>query len=124
VINYGEVDKDSLTKLGLKTPYLKLANKQVYTSTTPGYKNYPVAERGSIVKAGQQIAMIGILPQRSSMLHIEFYSLGTKFNKKWKNFPDGSPPPGLLDPTNYLVALSDENARIPTREVQSESVCR
>lgn len=77
VINYGEVAKDSMKKLGLKI--------------------------GSRVKAGQQIGFVGKMFY-SSMLHFETYRAGTKSNKRFK--VGRKPPTELLNPTNYLLALN------------------
>jgi murein DD-endopeptidase MepM/ murein hydrolase activator NlpD len=78
VINYGEVEPDSLSRLGLS--------------------------RGASVRAGQVIAHIGRNPGGSSMLHFETYAPGTAATLRW---PAGSPPPpGLWDPTRYLLLLT------------------
>jgi murein DD-endopeptidase MepM/ murein hydrolase activator NlpD len=77
-INYGEVEPDSLSRLGLG--------------------------RGAAVRAGQVIARIGRNPGGSSMLHFETYAPGTAANLQWRS---GSPPPaGLWDPTRYLLLLT------------------
>ena len=77
VINYGEIAKDSMKKMGLKI--------------------------GSSVKAGQQIGSVGKMFY-SSMLHFETYRSGTKSNKRYK--VGRKPPPDLLNPTNYLLSLN------------------
>lgn len=123
VANYGEVSRDSLVSLGLKTPYYRERNKRAITATVQNYKQYPVAETGSIVKAGQQIATVGILPGRSSMLHLEFYSPGVRFNHRWLNFPTGSHPSTLKNPTDYMVILANRNPRVATQESQSVAAC-
>jgi lysozyme len=78
VINYGEVDPSSLSRLGL--------------------------EVGDRVKAGQQIAFVGRLASGNSMLHFETYAGGTQENKRW--YPAKAAPPELRNPTKYLLALA------------------
>ena len=88
IINYGEVNKESLNEYGLK--------------------------EGDSVSAGQPIAKVGAL-SKSSMLHFEMYKPSLKgdfptlktsrkiCNQRW-NF--GDPVPShLLDPTVYLTTL-------------------
>ncbi len=78
VINYGEVKKSSLAKYG----------------THPGAK----------VRAGRTIARLG-RAINTAMLHFEIYTNGTVASKRWlRNSP---PPPGLLDPSHYLLQLRD-----------------
>ncbi|GEM_PF-7058084 len=80
VVNYGELAPDSLDRAG----GLKLE---------------------SPVRAGQIIGFIGQNPGKSSMLHFETYKHGTKNNKSWsKKQPR---PPELLNPTKYLLFLSE-----------------
>ena len=76
VINYGEVEKDSLTGNKLKI--------------------------GDKVRAGQVIAFVGKM-HRSSMLHFETYTIGTRSNKRFK--VGGTAPKELLNPTRYLLFL-------------------
>lgn len=75
VVNYGAVAPDSWEEFGVDV--------------------------GSQVKAGQPIARIGKYPAGSSMLHFELYLGGTRKNTQWR--VGTSPPPNLLDPTNYLL---------------------
>lgn len=79
VINYGEVERESLTRLGLKI--------------------------GAHVAAGTQIAYVGQM-RESAMLHFEMYAHGTHQNKRWMNGEQR--PAGLLDPTQYLLRLAAE----------------
>jgi len=72
VINYGEVERDSYKKLGLK--------------------------KGSRVKRGQQIAVVGKM-NVSSMLHFEAYS--PPQNKNQRYFGDDAK--SILNPTAYLL---------------------
>ena len=87
VINYGEVAKDSMKKLGLKI--------------------------GSAVKAGQKIGFVGKMFY-SSMLHFETYKAGTRSNKRFK--VGRKPPPELLNPTNYLLALNKSGLRATAKK--------
>lgn len=84
IINYGEVDK--VLPNGLK--------------------------EGTAVKAGSQIAVIGLMDSGNSMLHFEMYSSGLKGywtnkfatgNQSWST--GSSPPIYLLNPTPYLQSL-------------------
>ena len=78
VINYGEVDAASLEQFELS--------------------------RGSPVKAGDPIALVGRMTGGSSMCHFETYINGTTQNHRWLA---GQPRPDpLLDPTAYLVQLA------------------
>ena len=56
---------------------------------------------GSKVKAGQKLSRIGLSNTGSHMLHFETYTAGTKKNSSWQK--GKSPPPNLLDPTDYLL---------------------
>jgi hypothetical protein len=81
VINYGEVDKDSLKKYGIK--------------------------KGVELLAGQPIAEAGRMSQ-SSMLHFEMYPPGTKETSPY--FKDKRKGSGTektyLNPTQYLISLA------------------
>ena len=57
---------------------------------------------GSRVHAGQPVTRVGVTNAGSHMLHIETYRKGTVTNEPW--YKDRSPPPELLDPTNWLLA--------------------
>lgn len=96
VVNYGEVDATSIDVLGLKSPLRNYAPNTSVKST--GYS-------GSSVKAGQRIAFVGKM-KKSSMLHFEMYTSGTKSNKQWAGWPTGAPPSGLYNPTNFLLILA------------------
>lgn len=80
VINYGEVDKDSL----------KIAKLKI----------------GDSVKAGQQIGIVGKM-HTSSMLHFETYVKGTKSNQRF--MVGQTRPKQLLNPTLYLLSLKDNS---------------
>jgi murein DD-endopeptidase MepM/ murein hydrolase activator NlpD len=82
VINYGEVDKDSL-----KVNNLKVGDK---------------------VKAGQTIGLVGKM-YSSSMLHFETYVKGTRSNKRFQ--VGGNPPKELLNPTKYLLYLKQHGLK-------------
>jgi len=77
---YAEVALGSLAKAGLKA--------------------------GSKVKAGQVIAFGSLNYDNNSMLHLELWQKGyaPKFFTPW--YRGKSPPNGLLDPTEYLLALA------------------
>ena len=77
VVNYGEVDKDSLSRNNLRV--------------------------GDRVTAGQVIGFIGRLESGNSMLHFETYQLGTTRNYRWMQ--NQSRPSRLLNPTKYLLYL-------------------
>lgn len=79
VINYGEVARDSLARLGLGV--------------------------GDHVAAGAPLAYVGKM-RESAMLHFEMYTHGIHLNKRWKT--GSARPEGLLDPTQYLVRLAAE----------------
>lgn len=76
VINYGEVEKNSLEANGLNI--------------------------GDYVKAGQVIAFVGKM-YRSSMLHFETYREGTRENHRY--YQGKRAPSQLLNPTKYLLEL-------------------
>jgi len=110
VANYGEVDRDSLTQYGLKTPLFRDGSP---TGSEPPIikagdslaKKYPfINSKGSSVKAGQPIARVGRM-FRDSMLHIEFYTPGTTTNLRWLDF-NSPPPSGLRNGTGLLQTLS------------------
>lgn len=77
VINYGEVARDSLARLGLKV--------------------------GNHVAAGAPLAYVGKM-RESAMLHFEVYAHGTRQNQRWQS--GSGRPAELLDPTSYLVRLA------------------
>jgi murein DD-endopeptidase MepM/ murein hydrolase activator NlpD len=85
VINFGEVEPDSWDEFGLS--------------------------RGSRVEQGQPIARIGVNPTHKdgtpggTMLHFETYTPGTTLTKRW--YGVDTPPPELLDPTDYLRRAAD-----------------
>lgn len=103
IINYGEVDKNSLVENTLF--------------------------EGSTVDAGQCIALVALLPKKSSMLHFEMYTPALKGtwsskaatgNQSWSI---GAPPPScLLNPTPYLLALAGVRG-VGTTPIDN-SVCR
>lgn len=118
VINYGEIRRDSLKRLGLKTPMFTDGNvnisfKRRITTSSSSYPDF-VAASGSQVKAGQQIGWIARHPSRNTMLHVEAYSSGTT-NQSWGGFPDAAPPSRLRNPTTLLIAL--KGTKQPTKEV-------
>jgi murein DD-endopeptidase MepM/ murein hydrolase activator NlpD len=90
VINYGEVDKDSL-----KVNNLKIGDK---------------------VKAGQAIGLVGKM-YSSSMLHFETYVKGTKSNKRFQ--VGGQAPKELLNPTKYLLFLKQHGMQGMPSTIQS-----
>jgi murein DD-endopeptidase MepM/ murein hydrolase activator NlpD len=96
IVNYGEVDKSSLDRFGLVSPWGNISKNDPKKST---------GQSGSVVKAGQPIALVGKM-YRSSMLHFEMYSSG-KTNQRWTGFPSGSAPSRLLNPTNFLLTLAN-----------------
>lgn len=96
VINYGEVDPESLDHFRLQAEYRNYEPRTSVKST---------GKSGSTVKAGQPIALAGLM-QRSSMLHLEIWSAGTKFGKQWTSFPNGAAPSGLYNPTNFVLQLA------------------
>lgn len=123
VINYGEIWRESLGKLGLKTPKFTDGDvdksfKRTITVSTSGAPDF-VAASGSQVKAGQQIGWLGHHPSRNSMLHIEAYSSGIT-NQSWTGFPTGAAPDRLLNPTNFLISL--KGTKTPTKEVLKPKV--
>lgn len=128
VINYGEVDRSSLEAFGLKTPsFIDSTRKyggtgrRSYRFGSRGASSFSwIAATGSEVKAGQPIALVGKMT-RSSMLHFEMYVSGTTANRGWGNFPNGAPPSGMLNPTNYLLALSRTQ---PRKEPTVTTTCR
>lgn len=127
VVNYSEVDADSLHRLGLKTPRYKPTQRHpMLTESSRTASQYSVLSRyGSLVVAGQPIATVGKM-FRSSMLHIEFYESGTIYNKKWQS-GSGSPPSGLLDGTDYLLNISQRKTMYltPQKEATPKAViCR
>jgi len=127
VCNYGEVDPNSLTEFGLKTPMYKPGRyDRMYYPETPGAKaRYDILGTGSRVVAGQPIARVGRISERSAMLHLEMYVSGTKVNKSWMGFHT-SPPSGLLNPTVTMQEIATRmlGRKVPTREPSIESVCR
>jgi hypothetical protein len=130
VVNYGEVARDSLAIYNLKTPLYRdgdRSGKGPFISKGDRLASkFSWIGAGSIVKAGQPIAKVGRM-FRSSMLHLEMYTPGNKTNLQWKGHPGGAPPSGLLDPTDFLIALA-QRARVgypPIKEkVPAEVVCR
>jgi hypothetical protein len=118
VINYGEIRRDSLKRLGLKTPRftdgdVNRSTKRRLTTSSSSYPDF-VAASGSEIKAGQQIGWLAHHPSRNSMLHLEAYSSGTT-NQGWSGFPNASPPSRLRNPTNLLITL--KGTKQPTKEV-------
>lgn len=64
------------------------------------WKEFNVDE-GSIVKAGDPIARIGVNDADTYMLHFETYTKGTLKNQSW---PSGTAPdPSMRNPTKYLL---------------------
>lgn len=79
VVNYGEVNPNSLSALRLRP--------------------------GARVSAGQQIGTVGRNPGGSSMIHFETYAPGTRVNKRWMR--GAARPQALLNPTRALLDLKD-----------------
>ena len=79
VVNYGEVNPNSLSELGLS--------------------------RGSPVLAGQQIATVGRNPGGSTMIHFETYLPGTQRSHRWMR--GRNRPRNLLNPTRALLDLME-----------------
>lgn len=77
---YAEVALDSLARSGLKP--------------------------GSAVAAGQTIAFGAINYEEHSMLHLETWAKGRAPKAYTPWWAGSTPPPGLLDPTRYLLALA------------------
>jgi len=114
VVNYGEVDGNSLTHFNLNTPYIKMRGQK------GGLKKTGLS--GSSVKKGQPIAMVGRMESGSSMLHFEVYSSGHT-NQPWRGGADASPPSRLMNPENFLLAISGQ--RVPRKETPiATAVCR
>jgi murein DD-endopeptidase MepM/ murein hydrolase activator NlpD len=134
VVNYGEVDRSSLDKFGLKTPKFKDGTK-VKGGTTAILTGKDIsafgdvfpwlASTGSSVKAGDKIAIVGKM-EKSSMLHFEMYSSGDT-TQRWTGFPTGAPPSRLLNPTSFLLTLAArKRVAQPSAKEQSitEVACR
>ena len=79
VVNYGEVDPNSLRDLSL----------------SPGDR----------VRAGQQIGTVGRNPGGSTMIHFETYLPGTRGNQRW--MVGRRRPSRLLNPTRALLNLAE-----------------
>ena len=127
VVNYGEVEGESLEAFGLKTPRFKPGpGKPMLTVDSRGASQYVVlAKQGSQVGAGQPIARVGKM-FRSSMLHIEFYAPGTLYNKQWTT-PSGPPPSELKDGTEFMrtIAVRIKQGILPQKEATPRAVvCR
>jgi murein DD-endopeptidase MepM/ murein hydrolase activator NlpD len=112
VVNYGEVDPSSLSRLKLDAEL---------TNTYERRKIIPTDKIGSTVKAGDQIAFVGKLNSGSSMLHLEMYRPGTKFNLPWRGFPNSPAPDAMYNPTDFLLDLVGEIK--PKAEVLLPAVC-
>jgi len=104
-INYSEVDSRSMDYYFLTPRYYKERGKDMITTGDPG----------STVKAGDPIGRVGLLPSGSSMCHLELYTSGVSFNKRWLNFPTGVMPSGMYDPTDYMLSLA--GTKVHTKEV-------
>jgi hypothetical protein len=110
VINYGEVDPESLKNAGFEVK--RVGHHNVYLTeedkkadkvwkTVPRYK---LVQGGDYrVSAGQRIGEVGKM-LKGSMLHFEMYVDGTTQTAQVKNA--SSPPKSLLDPTKYLIHLA------------------
>lgn len=131
IINYGEVDRSSLDKFGLKTPKFKDGFKNgrgitaVLSDVSKYGAKYPwLAAVGSSVKAGDNIAIVGKM-EKSSMLHFEIYSSGDT-TQSWPGFPDQAAPSRLLNPTNFLLVLSGrkKEAQPSAKEQSIAEACR
>jgi murein DD-endopeptidase MepM/ murein hydrolase activator NlpD len=73
----------------------------LYGAVAPNSSKFEI---GDSVKAGEEIAKIGVYPKGSSMLHIEAYTEGTKKNYRWFS---GQPAPSrLLDVTPILLVAA------------------
>lgn len=68
-------------------------------------------EIGDHVDKGQPIALVGVTPAGSSMLHFETYVRGTTKNESWSQ-QRTLPPPNLLDPTDYLLRAAQSVAPV------------
>jgi len=74
--------------------------------------------RGSRVRAGQEVARVGINPGGSQMLHFEMYRQGTTRNHSW---PSINPPPGqLLNPERYLKTAKALDASQDDPNIEDE----
>lgn len=58
-------------------------------------------KKGSVVKAGDPIARIGVNNAGTYMLHFETYTKGTTKNTSWKS--GSAPNPAIRNPTKYLL---------------------
>lgn len=79
----------------------------VYAEVELGSLTRAKLKKGSHVKAGQTIAFGAINYEDHSMLHLETWALGhaPKMYTPW--YTSQKAPVGLLDPTLYLLALSE-----------------
>jgi murein DD-endopeptidase MepM/ murein hydrolase activator NlpD len=107
VINYGEVDPESLNFAGL--PVQQKGTIEVKKEDGSLFKRVPnyvlIPGNDYRVKAGQVIGKIGKM-YNDSMLHFEMYQQGTTSTSQWK-LSDKSPPKSLLNPGRYLVHLAE-----------------
>ncbi len=86
----------------------------------PGSWNQYAAGIGSRVEGGQVVAQVGTNPGGSTMLHYEMYTEGTSRNRQW--FKGATPPPELLDPTQYLetAAAGQPITPVPSDDTDHE----
>lgn len=86
----------------------------------PGSWDQHAAGIGSRVEGGQVVAQVGTNPGGSTMLHYEMYTEGTSRNRQW--LKGSTPPPELLDPTQYLetAAAGQPVTPVPSDDTELE----
>jgi len=116
VLNIGEVDESSLAYFGHKTPALRLRGRR--TLTTVSGDTHPLLGVGSVIEAGEPLAIVGKM-HRSSMLHFEVYTIDTITNRRW--YRTAALPSELRDPTPYLEACKTGGTTRDTADVASRT---
>lgn len=74
---------------------------------------------GTLLKAGSEVARIGVYPKGSSMLHFQLYDakITPSQANMWQSWKVGNPqPPHLIDPMPYLLGAHEEPVPAPASE--------
>lgn len=79
----------------------------LFGATAPGSAP-PV---GTLIKAGSEVARVGVYPKGSSMVHFQLYDakISPGEANQWQSWKVGNPqPPHLIDPMPYLLGAHAE----------------
>ncbi|MFY0531493.1 hypothetical protein [Nannocystis pusilla] len=77
---------------------------------------------GTLIKAGSEVARVGVYPKGSSMVHFQLYDakISPSEANKWQSWKFGTAkPPHLSDPMPYLLGAHEEPPKKPETETST-----